>query len=142
MEKTNFEKYNMLHNEIMKKLEIGDITVEKAKEINDLAFDKYIIEAMTINRLDNKKLVYDKNKKESKNLGVRAYELLCDLDKIKEDKKTANRENPNNSVKNDEIHNKAQNKIWRELKSLSDEEYAVGKRMYDARFHRNRLRSK
>ena len=38
----NIEKYSKLHNEIMKKLENGDITVERAKEVNDLAFNKYI----------------------------------------------------------------------------------------------------
>lgn len=40
----NIEKYSKLHNEIMKKLENGEITVENAKEINDLAFNKYITE--------------------------------------------------------------------------------------------------
>ena len=41
----NFEKYNTLHNEVMKRLEDGEITIECAKEINDLAFEKYIIES-------------------------------------------------------------------------------------------------
>jgi hypothetical protein len=41
----NIEKYNKLHNELMKKLEAGEITTEQAKEINDLAFDKYITES-------------------------------------------------------------------------------------------------
>lgn len=39
----NIEKYNKLHDEIMKRLENGEITMEQAKEVNDLAFDKYIV---------------------------------------------------------------------------------------------------
>lgn len=46
----NFEKYNKLHNEIMKRLEDGEITVEQAKEVSDLAFDKYISETVIINK--------------------------------------------------------------------------------------------
>jgi hypothetical protein len=41
---TNFEKYNKLHDEVLKRLEDGEITVETAKEVTDLAFDKYITE--------------------------------------------------------------------------------------------------
>ena len=44
----NFEKYSKLHDEVMKRLEDGEITIEKAKEINDLAFEKYISEAKII----------------------------------------------------------------------------------------------
>ena len=40
----NIEKYNKLHNEIMKRLESNEITTESAKAINNLAFDKYIVE--------------------------------------------------------------------------------------------------
>ena len=41
----NFDRYNKLHDEIMKRLEDGEITTERAKEVNDLAFEKYILEA-------------------------------------------------------------------------------------------------
>lgn len=40
----NIQRYLTLHNEIMNRLEAGEITTETAKEINDLAFDKYITE--------------------------------------------------------------------------------------------------
>ncbi len=43
----NFEKYNALHTEVMKRLEDGEITIETAKAVIDLTFDKYIIEAST-----------------------------------------------------------------------------------------------
>lgn len=39
----NFEKYNKLHDEIISRLENGEITTETAKEVNDLLFDKYIV---------------------------------------------------------------------------------------------------
>ena len=47
MNYTNFDKYNILHNEVIDKLQNGEITIEKAKEINDLAFDKYITSFFT-----------------------------------------------------------------------------------------------
>ena len=47
----NFEKYNKLHAEIMKRLEAGEITTEQAKEVNDLAFEKYITEDYGLDRL-------------------------------------------------------------------------------------------
>jgi mevalonate kinase len=40
----NFEKYSAIHAEVMNKLESGEITAEQAKEIKDLAFDKYVVE--------------------------------------------------------------------------------------------------
>ena len=40
----NFERYSKLHDEIMRRLEVGEITTEQAKEVNDLVFEKYIIE--------------------------------------------------------------------------------------------------
>lgn len=40
----NIEKYNKIHNELMNRLENGKITVENAKEVHDLVFDKYIAE--------------------------------------------------------------------------------------------------
>jgi hypothetical protein len=50
----NIEKYNKLHSEIMNRLENGEITVETAKEINDLAFDKYITESKIIDFIKKK----------------------------------------------------------------------------------------
>jgi hypothetical protein len=41
----NIEKYNKLHDEIMKRLENGEITIETAREVNDLAFEKYMYES-------------------------------------------------------------------------------------------------
>ena len=46
---TNFEKYNKLHSEVMSRLENGEITIETAKEVNDLAFEKYIEESSGTN---------------------------------------------------------------------------------------------
>jgi hypothetical protein len=48
----NIEKYNKLHDELMKRLESGEITTEQAKEVNDLAFDKYITESPTAQTKD------------------------------------------------------------------------------------------
>ena len=42
----NIEKYTKLHNELMKKLEAGEITGETAKDVNDLAFEKYVSESV------------------------------------------------------------------------------------------------
>ena len=42
---TNFDKYNLMHEEIMFKMENGEITIECARQLNDLAFNKYIAEA-------------------------------------------------------------------------------------------------
>lgn len=41
----NFEKYNKLHNEVIKRLKDGKITTEQAKEVHDKIFNKYIIES-------------------------------------------------------------------------------------------------
>lgn len=43
---TNFERYNALHDEVMKRLEDGEITTEQAKNVIDLSFDKYITESV------------------------------------------------------------------------------------------------
>ena len=37
----DFNRYRLIHNEIMKRLEVGEITTEQAKSVIDLAFDKY-----------------------------------------------------------------------------------------------------
>ena len=42
---TNFERYNKLHNEVMTRLEKEEITIEQAKDVIDLAFDKYMVES-------------------------------------------------------------------------------------------------
>lgn len=44
MENLNFEKYYKVHNEVMDRLESGELTIEQAKEINDMAFDRYLME--------------------------------------------------------------------------------------------------
>lgn len=142
MEMTNFEKYNKLHTEIMKKLENGEITIEKAKEVNDLAFDKYITEGITMNRL-KKNLVYDKdNKKDDtiKYLGKKAADLLYKVDKNDTDKKNALRENPDDKKNIEDRHLKEQNRLWSEINKLSDEEYAAGEKIYKGRFHRDRIK--
>ena len=40
----NYERYADIHNEIMNRLEAGEITTEQAKELDDTFFDKYITE--------------------------------------------------------------------------------------------------
>ena len=40
----NLNKYDLLHTELMKRLEEGEITTEQAKYLNNKFFDKYIIE--------------------------------------------------------------------------------------------------
>ena len=42
---TNIEKYESIHAEIMNRLKTGKITVEMAKEVNDQAFSKYVVES-------------------------------------------------------------------------------------------------
>lgn len=49
----NIEKYNKLHNELMRRLESGEIAVESVKEVHNLVFNKYIVEA-------SKSTTYDK----------------------------------------------------------------------------------
>ena len=48
----NFERYGALHNEIMTRLENGEITTETAKEVIDAAFDKYVVEKVKIELLN------------------------------------------------------------------------------------------
>lgn len=45
---TNYERYLEIHNELMNRLANGEITTEQAKEVNDLAFDKYIVEKVSV----------------------------------------------------------------------------------------------
>ena len=40
----DFERYNKLHDEVMKRLEVGEITTEQAKDVIDMSFEKYIFE--------------------------------------------------------------------------------------------------
>jgi len=49
MDDNNFKKYNILHNEVMKRLDEGEITIEQVKELNNRFFDKYI----NINNYEN-----------------------------------------------------------------------------------------
>ena len=42
---SNFDRYNRLHTEIINRLEKGEITTEQAKDVVNLAFNKYIVEA-------------------------------------------------------------------------------------------------
>lgn len=54
MEHSNFERYSAIHNELIKRLQDGEITIEFAKEVNDLAFDKYISEKVDFKNIANK----------------------------------------------------------------------------------------
>ena len=58
--KDNFQKYSMIHTEVMNRLEDGQITVEMAKAINSLAFDKYLTEnTNSDSNVDYAKILYD-----------------------------------------------------------------------------------
>ena len=41
----NSERYNLLHDEVMRRLENGEITTEQANEVHDKIFDRYVIES-------------------------------------------------------------------------------------------------
>ena len=41
----NLQRYNSIHSEVMARLEKGELTTEQAKDVIDLAFDKYMIES-------------------------------------------------------------------------------------------------
>lgn len=140
MEKTNFEMYLQLHDEIMNRLESGEITIEMAKEVKDLAFDKYIITEAVGATLKNR-FIFDKNAPQSKELGLKAFHLLTKLDKIEVEVDKDKKNNPENVAKLEEKYIADQKKIWRELESLPEDEYNAGKRMYYARFRRNRVKS-
>lgn len=57
METNIFEKYLLLHDKIMEKVANDEITTEQAKELNDLAFNKYVIESSyNEDELDNNEL--------------------------------------------------------------------------------------
>ena len=47
----NIERYNLLHTEIMRRLEDGEITTEQAKELNNKFFDRYVEEKSEENNL-------------------------------------------------------------------------------------------
>ena len=49
MNMTNFERYNQLHDEIIKRLKNEELTIETAKSACNLIFDKYIMEAQLSN---------------------------------------------------------------------------------------------
>ena len=49
---SNFERYCQLHDELMRRLEDGEITTEQSKEVNSKIFDKYIIEASYDRKID------------------------------------------------------------------------------------------
>lgn len=80
----NFERYNKLHNEVMKRLEDGEITTESAKELNDKFFDRYIIETTEQNIQD--KIL--KLRAECESITGRLLESLFDIsDKMTYDDK-------------------------------------------------------
>lgn len=141
MERTNFEKYMSLHNEIMTRLEMGKITIEMAKDINDLAFDKYIVAEAAGTTLKNR-FVFDKKEPQSKEIGLKAFHLLTKLDRIEVEVDKAKKNNPDNTAKLEEKYIADQKKIWRDLESLPEDEYDAGKRMYYARFRRNRVKGR
>ena len=80
---TNFEKYNKIHDEVMKRLEDGEITTEMAKEVNDLAFEKYLLEATnnTNHKLDDSNSSTDKNDK-TENKPATNISLTAKVEKI------------------------------------------------------------
>jgi predicted nucleic acid-binding protein len=43
--KNDIKKYSKIHDEVIKRVQSNEITAECAKEINDLAFQKYIVES-------------------------------------------------------------------------------------------------
>lgn len=67
----NIEKYNILHDELMKRLESGEITVEMAKEVHDLAFDKYITEGF-FDRFSKKA----KEEEQKKDEAIKKHQIL------------------------------------------------------------------
>lgn len=141
MERTNFEKYLSLHNEIMNRLESGEITAEMAKNVNDLAFDKYIVSEAAGATLKTR-FIFDKKAPQSKEVGLKAFHLLTKLDKIEVEVDKDKKKNPENATKLEEKYIADQKKIWRELESLPEDEYDAGKRMYYARFRRNRVKGR
>ena len=42
----NFEMYNVIFEKLQEKLNNGELTIEQANEVNDLAFDKYVFDDM------------------------------------------------------------------------------------------------
>lgn len=140
MEKTNFKKYSIIHNEIINRLEAGTIPIGNAKEVIDLAFDKYITE--NVASPIKKTFLFDNSKKDTSNLGVKAYRLLCDLDDLEIEHNKSKRGNSDDEEKLNNEYIQKQKQIWKKIEALPQKEYDAGKKMYYNRFHRNRLRNR
>ena len=141
--KNNFEKYLSIHEEIMTRLENGEITTETAKEVNDLAFNKYIVSERAITPLtDKSKWVF--NNDQSSNSAKKVFDLLCKLDKIEvEYKESIKGKTANEISKIESAYKKKQNAIQDQLENdFNDKDYNAGHLMYNQRFHRNRLRKR
>jgi predicted nucleic acid-binding Zn-ribbon protein len=100
----NIERYIGLHNEVMTRLENGEITVEQAKEVNDLAFNKYIVESGNTGLSDDEK----------KNLKKRYDELQKEFDKCNEKLRSINDESDSEYIK----INKRAHEITKEQKEI------------------------
>ena len=84
----NIKKYNKIHDEIMNRLEKGDITIESAKEVNNLAFDKYINDQNNIMTESVKDIIKKMTNKVREFVHKNTkYELIenFDFDKLDED---------------------------------------------------------
>ena len=57
----DFEKYSLIHDELMKKLEDGEITTEQVKELDNLMFDKFILEKSDKNNIERFRDILMKN---------------------------------------------------------------------------------
>ena len=60
-------KYEIIFNTLQKKVDNGELTLEKASEINDLAYEKYVTESFFKSPLKDKlkelKPIYDEIRK-------------------------------------------------------------------------------
>ena len=79
----NYNRYNKLHDEILTRLENGEITTEQAKDVIDLAFDKYVVEKVNIELSDNAIHVLENVLTKCKNLLHRVMQHNVELSKIK-----------------------------------------------------------
>ena len=78
----NIERYNTIHEELINRLDNGVITVEFYKEVNDLAFEEYIMES-TEKRIERNKLEFMKKYKynpEDKTIIVDGEKFKVDMD--------------------------------------------------------------